>query len=390
MSKKNIGPFQVGGIVAPPFFIGRDKELKGMYESLRTLSQNFLVIAPRRVGKSSLLNFLKRKLENKKNIIVIYLNCRNITNKSNLSTKLIEVFLSEYEKKHKLKGFLEIFKRAMKDKILSTIRKLDQIGGSIGDIGEVYIKFREKEIDEQVYLEKTLDFIEKFSKEKEIRTIILIDEFQKLNNFNDAIFDLFKSELDIQKRVRYVVTGSSLMLLQDILLRKDSPLYMMFTKIYLEPFDQNTTTDFVKKRLNKFNIKISQDGLKYIHECTGGIPYYVQKLGQFCFELSQLTNKSVDKYLVQNGFERMLREFDEEFESRFLEKFSPKRQAILIEIANRDGARVSEIAHAMGVDVNFLGESMHFLVESMVLQKQRRGYYDFFDKVFKAWLSRDM
>ncbi len=43
----------------------------------------------------------------------------------------------------------------------------------------------------------------------------------------------------------------------------------------------------------------------------------------------------------------------------------------------------------MGVDVNFLGESMHFLVESMVLVKEKRGYYDLFDTVFKAWLRFD-
>ena len=389
MNQKILGPFQVGGIVSPPFFIGREFELNEMHQSLRALSQNFLVIAPRRVGKSSLLNALKNRFEKEKDIIVIYINCRNVFNKSTFSTKLIEEFLGEYENKHKIRGFLEVFKRAMKDKILNAIRKIDKIGGSLGEIGEVYIKLRENEIDEQVYLEKTLDFIESFSKEKDRRTIVLIDEFQKLNNFNNAIFDLLKSKIDAQKHVRYVVTGSSITLLQDVLLKKDSPLYMMFTKIYLEPFNQKMTIIFLKKRLNVFNVKITQEATEKVYEYTGGIPYYVQKLGQFCFELSRLTKKTIDSKLVQISYDRMVREFDEEFESRFLEKFSPKRQAIIKEIAKRDGARVSEVARAMGVDVNYLGESMHFLVESMVLVKEKRGYYDLFDTVFKSWLCKD-
>lgn len=390
MNKKVVRPFQVGGIVSPPFFVGRNKELKEIHESLKALTQNFLVIAPRRMGKSSLLNALKMKLNKEKEIIVVYFNCRNVHSKSAFGTRLIEEFLIEYEKKHKISGFLEVFKRAMKDKILAAIRRIDKIGGTIGDIGEVYIRLREKEIDEQLYLEKAMDFIENFSKEKDKRTIILIDEFQTLHNFNDTIFQLFKSKLDIQKHVRYVVTGSSIMLLQDVLLKKDSPLYMMFTKIYLEPFDTNTTKTFVKRRLNEFDIGVSDEGLKSIYEYTGGIPYYVQKLGQFCFERSRLIGKPVDKKLVQTSFIRMLREFDEEFEFRFLEKFSPKRQAILKEIAKMNGARVSEIAKALGVNVNFLGESMHFLIDSMVLIKKKRGYYDISDKVFKFWLSKEL
>jgi len=390
MNENITGPFQVGGIVSPPYFIGRNKELKEMQESLESFSQNYLVIAPRRMGKSSLLNALKMNLEKQTNIIVVYLNCRNVFSKSSFGTKLIEEFLKVYEQKYKIKGLLEVFKRTMKDKILATIRRIDKIGGSLGDIGEVYIKFREKEIDEQEYLEQTFNFLENFSKEKDKRTIILIDEFQKLHNFNDAIFELLKSKIDIQEHIRYVVTGSSIRLLQNILLKKDSPLYMMFTKKYLEPFDLKTTITFVKNRLNKFDVNITEEGLKSIYKYTGGIPYYVQKLGQFNFELSQLTDKSVDKIMVNESFNRMLREFDEEFESRFLEKFSPKRQAILKEVAKRDGARISEIAKAMGLDVNFLGESMHFLIESMVLKKEKRGYYDLFDKVFKIWLSKEL
>ena len=82
-----------------------------------------------------------------------------------------------------------------------------------------------------------------------------------------------------------------------------------------------------------------------------------------------------------------VKEFDGEFESRFTEKFSPRKQAILREIANKDGARVSEIAKSIGVDVNYLGESMRYLMESMVVIRKKRGFYDIYDPVFKQWLK---
>jgi len=126
------------------------------------------------VGKSSLLNALKNSLETEKDILIVYINCRNVLNKSAFATKLVEEFLAMYEKKHKTKGFLEVFKRAMKDKILAAIRRIDKIGGSLGEIGEGYIQLREKEIDEQEYLEKAFDFIESFSAEKNKRTIAIL------------------------------------------------------------------------------------------------------------------------------------------------------------------------------------------------------------------------
>ena len=94
--------------------------------------------------------------------------------------------------------------------------------------------------------------------------------------------------------------------------------------------------------------------------------------------------------MVRKSFHRMLIEFDEEFESRFLDKFSPKRRAILKEIAKTDGARVSYIAKKLGLDVNFLGESMHFLVESMVIERKSRGFYDIYDPIFKQWLRHEL
>jgi len=380
-------PFQVGGAVTPPYFVGREKEINELTNGLRTLSQDYLVIAPRRVGKTTLLCAIKKEL--RPELLVVYLNCREIATKVGFVRKLISTILIEYESKHKISGLSETFRYSIRGKILEAMRRIEKVGGSLGKVGEVYLTFREGEINENELLEQGISFLEDFSKEKKVRIIILLDEFQKLYEINGFLFEVLKSKMDLQENIRYVISGSSISMLDKIFLRKDSPLYMMFTRVYLQPLDKATTKEFVKKRLQIFDIKITDKALNTLHELTSGIPYYVQKLGYFCFDKSQLSGKDINDSMVLESFDRMLIEFDEEFEFRFIEKFSPKRQSIIKEMSKADKARISGIAKSLGVDVNYLGESMHFLVESMVLKREKRGYYDFFDPVFKSWLRRE-
>jgi len=376
------GPFQVGGAVEPPYFVGRGREIAEITEGLRSLSQNYLIIAPRRTGKTSLLLAIRNELADKE-VLPTYLNCRGMTTLEGFARGLVESTLGAYEVKYK-RGLLETFTKSVKGKILDALRRVERVGGSVRKIGEIYITFREEEIDDKKLLSGAFGFLEEFAAEKGLSVIVLLDELQKTCVFDGCVFELFKDKIDVQKNVRYCVSGSSVSMLNDIFLRGDSPLYMMFTKVYLPPLPEEITQRFVKERLEAFNVRITQPALRLLYAYTGGIPYYVQKLGHFCFVESP--THRIDKEAVITSFGRMLTEFDEEFESRFMDRFSPKRQAILRTIARREGAKVSDVAEALGIPVNYLGESMRFLVESMVLQRVSRGYYDFYDPVFKAWL----
>jgi hypothetical protein len=44
----------------------------------------------------------------------------------------------------------------------------------------------------------------------------------------------------------------------------------------------------------------------------------------------------------------------------------------------------------MNIEVNYLGESMRFLVEAMVVTRKKRGYYELYDPVFKQWLKSEL
>jgi Archaeal ATPase. len=91
-------PFQVGGHVYPPYFVGRDKELEEIVRGISTLSQNYLIIGPRRSGKSSLLANVESELV-KRDLLVIAVNCIEATTCSEFFRIVVERALEAYEKK---------------------------------------------------------------------------------------------------------------------------------------------------------------------------------------------------------------------------------------------------------------------------------------------------
>jgi hypothetical protein len=54
-----------------------------------------------------------------------------------------------YEEKHRIKGLTIKFSEIFNGKITSATRSISEIGGNIESIGHVYLRFREKDIDEE-------------------------------------------------------------------------------------------------------------------------------------------------------------------------------------------------------------------------------------------------
>ena len=238
-------PFQVGGCVYPPYFVGRDREIKEIVGGIR--SQNYLIIGPRRAGKSSLLANVERELL-REGSLVVSVNCIEATTFSEFFRLVVERTLKGYEQIRRVKGLLEIFKRSLKESIVGTIERVERVGGSMEGMVKAYLSFREKAMDEHELAKRTFDFLEDFAKEKRLRIIVILDEFQHLAYFDGYLFNLLKSRSD-RTRIRYILSGSSLSILQDIFLKPESPMYLMTTKLYLQPLEKEKVKSYISNRL---------------------------------------------------------------------------------------------------------------------------------------------
>jgi len=382
-------PFKVGGVVEPPYFVGREDELKKLTQDLRGLTQNNLIIAPRRYGKSSLLHNLRLRVEGEKDLLVPYVNCREMAGYADFYRITVAALLSEYEKKRKISGLWAKFKVIFKDGVLRAARRLEEIGGNLAELGQVYLKFREEEVDEKELVRAAFRSFRALAEDEELRIVFLLDEFQEIATFNGHLFNLFKKELDLSSRVRYFFSGSSMSILSEIFLREDSPLYLMVAKHYMGPLKPEEVIAFVRERLRQVEISIERNAASLFHELTGGIPFYIQKLGLISFQDALLKGKKkIGPSEVKMAFAAMLDELDGEFEVRWLSRFSNLQRQILRALAELGEARLSEIALRMGRKPSDISSSVGRLKEMMIIAKQRGNCYSIVDKVFYAWLRR--
>ncbi len=381
--------FMVGGEVEPPFFIGRVEEIEKIKLDVLTLAQNNVIIGPRRIGKTSLLRNLK--LSVKDDVIFALINCREMVSISDFFRITTKLLLEAYEEKHKIKGISNKFAQIFKGKITAAYGSLSEIGGSIEHVGGIYLKFRDDDLNEQDLIAETFEFIDHFSKEKEVPIVLCFDEFQELRKFNGSIFNVLKSRMDSQPNVRYIFSGSSISLLHDVFLKPDSPLYLMAAKMQLKPIKEEYIIKYIRQRLGIQNIQISDQALDNICTITGGFPFYFQKLGFMVYQDAVLENKEkIESTDVDASFCAMLAEFDSNFESRYIDKFSAQQKKILKHLSKEKFRRLSHIAKDMQTPASSLTSSMSDLQNTMTIEKSKDGVYGIIDNVFRIWLKRNI
>ncbi len=382
------GPaFKVGGWVEPAYFVDREAILLTLVHDASTLSQSNVVMAPRRFGATALLNTVKARLAGK--MLAAYVNCLAVTGPTEFHDRVMEGVLSAYEEQHgKTRRFLAMWRDVLKKPVIETLKRLDEIGGSIGDVGTIRLKIRTEEVDECQLLESTFDFLEGFAEEHGEKVLLILDEFQALAPFGDLLFALFKAKMDEQRRVTYIFGGSSLSLLSDVFGREGkSPLYQMVGRIFLEEIEPSIMKVFVRQRLEEAHgVATTDEALELVGSLVGGIPYYVQKLGlelerKLLFEGKQ----TIDVSDVEAAFTNLLNELETDFQERWTTRFSEQQRAILHALAS-GSATSSAIADRIGTPPENLTYNLRRLQGAMILTKDG-GQYRITDRVFAAWLN---
>jgi len=384
----NIPAFKVGGRIDPPYFVNREEVLRTLVHDASTLAQSNVVMAPRRFGKTALLQAVQSRLADR--LLAAYVNCLAVTGPPTFHDRVVEELLAAYERRFgKARRLLATWRDVLKRPVLGMLERLNEIGGSIKYVGEIRLKFRTREVDERKLLESTFDFLEEFAQEQGESVVLILDEFQALASFGELIFPLLKEKMDEQRRVIYIFSGSSLSLLSEVFGREGkSPLYQMVGRIFLKEIEPSIMTDFVRRRLEEVHgVDITDKALALVGNLVGGIPYYVQKLGLELERQLLLTGeRTIEAGDVEAAFTNLLDELETDFQERWTTRFSEQQRAILRSLSGGP-ATSSEIAKRIGTDAENLTYNLRRLQGAMILTKED-GRYRITDRVFAAWLNR--
>jgi len=283
--------FKTGNPVTGKDFIDRKEHLP-LFKTFIDQNQSFMIKAPRRFGKTSIVKHL---LEDKKEYKFIYIDIKIASSLKSLSDKIIN---SAY-KISAIDNFLYKVKNSMFD----LIKSIQEV--KLDDIAQVTIKMCEQEDSDEVeYFLHSLDLLNTIAKKKDINIKFALDEFQDILKIaSKDILDKSRSVMQHHNNITYIFLGSIESIMTKIFEHKSSPFFHFATMVELPPLNVEELYSYSKKVFEQNGIKC--DGLKYLLEYLGGHPdYSLQVLQKLYFnalanDTKKLTSKNLYDTLVE-------------------------------------------------------------------------------------------
>lgn len=254
-------PFVTVGYFGPEYFCDRKQETAKLLSSIRN-DCNVTLMAPRRYGKTGLINNLFHQLPN--DCVPVYLDIYSLTNLTEFtrafSTAVTSVSDSPLEKA--TKSVLQFFRSCR-----PTITPQDD--------GRPKFSFDVAPANAEVTLRDAFAYL----KSRERRLVIAIDEFQQIREFPEQGTEaLLRSLVQEVPWVRFIFAGSRHHIMGDMFLAAKHPFYNSTDILSLKPIEPKAYADFAASFFRKASQPFSGEVFKSVYDRFDGITWYVQRV----------------------------------------------------------------------------------------------------------------
>ena len=287
-------PFIYGAIVSGDNFTDRVKETKRLKLNFEN-GMNTIIISPRRMGKTSLVEKVRSEFSND-SIKIVYMDiydCR-----------------SEYDFLNRFASTILKATAGSMDRALSTVKEFltrvtPTIRYSLDPLQEFSLSLGIT--PENYQPEDILNLPETIAVKKNIHIVVCIDEFQQIGEFTDS--------LNVQKRMRgmwqhqknttYCMFGSKKHLMTNLFQNSRMPFYKFGEMMFLDKIPDEDWIEYICARFEQGGKKISQDFAKRICQTVRGFSSYVQELA---WNVYADTNEEVTEENFNNGCSELLKQ----------------------------------------------------------------------------------
>ncbi len=370
-----VAPFVFGRLAEGENFIDREKDTIRLSENFRSLT-NTVLISPRRWGKTSLVHKAAMKAtEEDKELKVVFVDIFNVRTEAEFYEKMATEVIRQTA--------------TTVDNILSTIRKYasDIISGiSFGDAAapaSVQFQIREP----QMSADEILELPEKIARDRGIRIVVCIDEFQQIGEFRDprAFQANLRAKWQLQQHVAYCLFGSRRHMMMEVFGKASMPFYKFGAIYFLEKIDGEFWPDFIAGGFAKTGKTISEEQCREIVRLADNNPYYVQQLAQTTWLHCQ--SGICEDSTVRDAFEDILRQ-QGELNRALTATLTLAQQNLLHAMANGEQSLSSrEVIEKYGLkSTTEISRSRKALVAKDILDDFGKCY-TFEDPLYEYWLK---
>ncbi len=268
-------PFKYGELSTGENFCNRQAELKRLHGAFRD-GQSVVLISPRRWGKSSLVNHALQTYKGK--LISIKIDCFGI------------------------KSAEEFYDVLLKSVLVATSTRVQQVADSVKKHIRAMVPFIKYSIGEgeeikvsldlprsRVDVDAILDLAQKIARQRKVRIVCCIDEFQKLSEWKDggSLLEKLRSHWQKHKDVSYCLYGSKRHLMASLFADSSQPFYRFGETLFLKKISKEEWVRFLVaefKRTGKVMDPALAGRLTDRVECHS---YFVQYLARTCWNNAQ-------------------------------------------------------------------------------------------------------
>ena len=381
----------LGNPVRGEAFYDRDRLLDLLTREIQSFLQqgprsHLALIGPRKAGKTSLLFELQQRFEGQ-DLFMLYVYLKPEPSRLFFHRFLISL----------LAGFLRRQGRPVDPVILPTGRNLELLMQQAmpllpSTVGNIMAITRQAETEEQMV--SLFLLLGTFQQETGLPLVVMLDEFQRLAGYQvPDIFDHFREVMATQERVLYLIAGSAVGMMMDIVADKTAPLFGHFRIHHVGSFDYEDARFFLLDKL-KGTVNLKESHLNFLIDLTEGFPFYLDVLAHRITLLARMqglhrapqsliTQALVEEVFLEVGtIYQYLRETIEESIAR---RGMGTYLALLSAIAQGHDT-VSQMARHTGMQMPAIPHYLRRMMDARLIQR-REGRYLITDKLMAFWLK---
>lgn len=370
MSRKN--PFLTAGYESPETFCDRERETADIVSAVEN-GRNVTLIAPRRYGKTGLIQNVMRTLSER------------------CDTVYVDIYATEC-----LSDFVKVFAERVvssletkREKIVSALgRFFGSLRPTISPQSDGSLKWSFDLAQSEA--KASLDGVFEFLKSRNGPIMIAIDEFQQVRRYPEANTEaLLRSYIQFLPNVRFVFAGSQLRLMSGMFVSPRGAFYNSTDILSLDVIDRKRYREFAGRFFAEESLPFSKAAFNELYSRFGGITWYVQSVLNRVWQkgVGFKTRKDTDeavKSLVDN---RNLVFFDL-FRSQSEASRALLRAIAAENVVSAPTGKAFLSAHSLGA-ASTVAYAIENLLSRELLYKSENGYM-VYDRLFGIWLKRDM
>lgn len=261
---KIMNPFIVTGRIAPEYFCDRVSESALLVKTL-TNGNNMVVISPRRMGKTGLIQFCYDKPAISDNYYTFFIDILHTSS---------------------LREFTYLLGRTIYDTLLPRNRKmlnlfiltLKSITGKFGFDPVSNLPTFNIELGDIEQPEYTLEEIFQYLMRADKPCIVAIDEFQQIAKYPEKNIEaLLRTHIQKVDNCHFIFAGSERHMMQEMFVSSARPFYNSADILELKAIAPEVYTDFVVNHFAQRNRKINAADVEKVYNLFEGHTYYIQK-----------------------------------------------------------------------------------------------------------------